>query len=114
MSMSAAELLAGDSFENETFEGIELEAADLSGKEFVDCKFRHCKLALSRWKRARLEDCVLEGCDLTRIVPMQLGMRGVELSRCKMLGIDWSQLSEFPVMRFEECNLSYCSFVSIS
>ena len=114
MSVAAAQLLAGSSFENEVFSGLDLEAADLSHKEFVDCRFTNVKLQTSRWKRAVLEDCVFEGCDLTRIVPAQLGLRGVKYQRCKMLGIDWSGLGEFPVVSFVECNLSYCSFLSIS
>lgn len=114
MSITAEQLRAGDSFENETFNGLDLTGADLGNKELFACTFTNVKLPQSRWQRARLEDCVFDGCDLTRIAPAQLSLRGVELVRCKMLGIDWSELAEFPVMSFLECNLSYCSFVSLS
>src|SRR5205814_6996891 len=55
--------------EDQTFDGLDLPQADLSGKEFSRCTFRQLKLQESRWKGARLEDCVFEDCDLTRMDP---------------------------------------------
>ena len=59
---TAEQLLAGESFDDETFVGLDLAQANLGDKLFAGCTFRNVKLAESRWRRARLEDCVLEGC----------------------------------------------------
>src|SRR5204863_210792 len=76
-----------------TFSDLALEAADLSEKEFQRCLFRRCKLPESRWVRARLEDCVFEECDLTRVAPQQLGLRGVTFKGTKLMGVDWTELA---------------------
>ncbi len=93
--------------------GIDLTGADLGGKVFANCTFRDLKLAESRWERARLEDCVLDGCDLTRLAPAGLVLRGVRFQRCKMMGLDWSALGAFPDLAFADCNLDYCSFIGL-
>ncbi|HEX7479225.1 MAG TPA: pentapeptide repeat-containing protein [Polyangiales bacterium] len=114
MSATIEQLLTGQSFEQETWDGLDLGSADLSKKEFVDCTFRSLKLAQCRWNAVRLEDCVFEDCDLTRLSPVQLTLRGVEFRRCKLLGFDWSKVSEHPDMSFVDCNLSYATFVSLT
>jgi uncharacterized protein YjbI with pentapeptide repeats len=106
-------LLTRDAFEDETLDALDLTAADLGGKVFTSCTFRSCRLGESRWDGARLEDCVFDGCDLTGLVPTGLALRGVEFGRCKMMGIDWTNVGTFPDFSFADCNLSYCSFVSL-
>ena len=110
---TAEQLLQGESFEDETFVGLDLARADLGDKLFTGCTFRNVKLAESRWRRARLEDCVLEACDLTRLAPAEMALRGVQFSRCKMMGIDWTGVGEFPDLGFADCNLDYCSFTAL-
>ena len=110
---TADTLRANDSFEDETFDALDLGGRDLGGKVFADCSFRNCRLGESRWDGARLEDCVFDGCDLTGLVPIGLGLRGVEFRRCKMMGIDWTNVGAFPDVSFADCNLGYCSFVSL-
>jgi uncharacterized protein YjbI with pentapeptide repeats len=113
MVTTPEQLLKGESFDDETFVGFELAGADLSDKLFAGCTFRNVKLSESRWGRARLEDCVLEGCDLTRLAPAELALRGVRFNRCKMMGIDWTGVGEYPDLGFADCNLDYCSFTSL-
>jgi fluoroquinolone resistance protein len=110
---TAEELASGESFDELTFTGLALAEADLGGKSFSSCTFRNLKLSQSRWREARLEDCVFESCDLTRLVPAGLALRGVRFERCKMMGIDWSDLGAYPDLAFSDCNLDYGSFVSL-
>jgi fluoroquinolone resistance protein len=114
MTESTARLLAQASFEDELFEGVDAQEALLQDKEFCRCTFRHAKLQLTRWARTRLEDCVFEACDLTRANPAQLGLRAVEFVRCKLMGIDWSRVGDYPDVTFVECNLRYSSFVEVA
>ena len=113
MTRTAAELRDGESFDDETFVGLELANADLGDKLFANCTFRNLKLPESRWARARLEDCVFEACDLTRLAPAGMAMRGVRFERCKMMGVDWTDLGAYPDVAFVDCILDYCSFVSL-
>jgi uncharacterized protein YjbI with pentapeptide repeats len=106
-------LRAGDSFDDETFEGLGIGATDLGGKVFGNSSFRNCRLGGSRWEGARLEDCVFDGCDLTGFLPAGLALRGVQFRRCKVMGVDWTNVGAFPDFGFTDCNLSYCSFVSL-
>jgi uncharacterized protein YjbI with pentapeptide repeats len=108
--VSADRLLASDSFQDETFADLELEAADLSGKEFYRCTFRGVKLRQSRWEGARLEECVFEDCDLSRLRPAPRTLTGVTFRRTKLMGIEWAKLRN-PSITFEECDLRYAAFV---
>ncbi len=112
-ALTADQLLAGASFEEATFTGLDLTEADLGGKVLSGCTLRNLKLAQSRWRESRLEDCVLEGCDLTRLLPAGLALRGVRFERCKMMGIDWSDLGAYPDLAFADCNLDYCTFIGL-
>jgi fluoroquinolone resistance protein len=100
-SPTAEDLASGESFDEATFTGLALPeaGADLGGKSFSRCTFRNLKLPQSRWQGARLEDCAFDACDLTRLVPAGLALRGVRFERCKMMGIDWSDLGAIPTWR---------------
>jgi fluoroquinolone resistance protein len=103
-------LLSEASFEDQVFSGIDLPAAALDGKEFYRCTFRGAKLQQSRWTRSLLEDCTFDTCDLSGALPNQLALRKVAFRQCKLIGIDWSKLGNYPDVSFAECNLRYASF----
>jgi len=109
----ADRLRAEESFDDQVFDALDVAGGDLGHKVFANCTFRSCRLSETRWEGARLEDCTFEGCDLTGLVPAGLALRGVAFRACKMLGVDWTNLGAFPDFRFADCNLSYCSFVSM-
>jgi uncharacterized protein YjbI with pentapeptide repeats len=112
--MTAAELLAQDTFEGETFVGLDLQHAALAEKEFFRCTFENCLLQESRWKRSRLEACVLRGCDLTRAAFPETGLRGVRFEKSKLMGIDFTPVSSNPELSFEDCDLRYASFSELN
>ncbi|MCP3103395.1 pentapeptide repeat-containing protein [Myxococcus sp. K15C18031901] len=103
-----------EAFENETFSDLLLDGADLGGKEFYRCTFRNVQLQSSRWKESQLEDCVFEGCNLTRSNVLALRLRGARFEGSKLMGIDWTGVASNPEMHFEECGLQYDSFVGFS
>lgn len=114
MTTTAQYLLSNDSFDGDRFKALDLSEKNLTGKDMVNCTFSGLKLQGSQWGNSRLEDCVFEDCDLTRINPAKLRLRGVEFRRCKLLGVDWSDLGERPEVSFLECNMGYCLFLSVS
>lgn len=106
-------LVADELFEDETFEKLDLNRVDLSGKEFHRCTFRGCKLQESVWAASRLEDCAFVGCDLTRLRPGRLLLRGVEFKDSKLMGIDLTGLGAMPSVGFTDCSMRYVAFVSL-
>ncbi|WP_437677691.1 pentapeptide repeat-containing protein [Sorangium sp. So ce131] len=106
-------LESNDSFADVTFSDLSMEAADLSGKDFERCTFRRCKLPDSSWAKARLEDCVFEGCDLSQMLPEQLALRGVAFKDTRLWSVDWSVVGTFPSVEFERCDLRYSSFLKL-
>jgi uncharacterized protein YjbI with pentapeptide repeats len=114
--MSASNPFAGESFTDTTFTEVTLEPGDLDtlvGKEFQRCIFRRCKLAGSRWRETKLEDCRFESCDLTRILPAGMALRGVVFAGCKLMGVDFTDVGRLPDFAFEDCDLRYASFVKL-
>jgi uncharacterized protein YjbI with pentapeptide repeats len=107
-------LLAADELEGETFDGLVLESADLGGKTLTGCTFRRCKLGESTWSKSRLEDCVFDACDLTRLLPAGLALRGVEMRASKLMGVDFSRVGTLPLVSFEDCDLRYAAFVGLT
>jgi len=100
------------SFDEEVFADLYLDGADLSDRELYRCVFRNSKLGQTRWLRSRLEDCVFEGCDLVRMVPQMLALRDVAFKGCRLMGVDFANVAQFPIVSFEDCNLKYASFAS--
>ncbi|WP_342374820.1 pentapeptide repeat-containing protein [Myxococcus stipitatus] len=101
-------------FANETFEGVDLQGLELRDKEFYRCTFESCQLQESRWQRTVFEACVVRGSNVTRARFLSTGLREVRFEGSKLMGIDWSDLSSNPELSFQECGLSYCSFVGLS
>jgi uncharacterized protein YjbI with pentapeptide repeats len=102
--------LSDASFEAQVFTQVDVPAAVLDGKEFYRCTFRGAKLQQSRWSRSLLEDCSFDTCDLSGALLNQLALRKVEFRQCKLIGIDWSKLGNYPEVSFVECNLRYAAF----
>ena len=96
-----------------TFEDLDLLAVDFTGKEFERCTFRRCKLPESRWIRARLEDCVFETCDLSRMMPRTMELHGVTFQDTRLSGVEFVELGLLPIVTFNGCDLRYASFTNL-
>lgn len=101
-------------FEDEIFDGLELPNLDLSEKEFVRCTFKKMVLPESIWKVTRLNECVFDACDLTRMRPARIAAHSVAFLNCRMMGIDWSDVRFESTITFDGCNLQYASFVNVN
>lgn len=113
--MSSLEaLLQASEIERETFTAFDAQRADLGGKELYRCTFRNVNFHEASWRRARLEECVFEDCDLTRMQVAQVSFLGVTFRRSKLLGVDFSEASSNPTFTFEACNLEYAAFQKVN
>lgn len=107
-------LRSGEVYEDQEFAPLEWPKAELSRREFLRCRFTKMVLAESDWSGARLDDCVFDGCDLSRARFSQLALRGVAFTNCRITGVDWSDIRPTPTVSFDGCNLQYSSFVKIN
>jgi fluoroquinolone resistance protein len=76
--------------------------------------FKSIALLESDWTDARLDDCLFDGCDLTRMRPSRMAARGVAFVNCRLMGVDWTGLRPNPTLSFERCSLQYGSFVTVN
>lgn len=110
----ARRLQGESSFTGETFTGVTLSGADLGRKEFTDCVFDNCKLQETDWRGSRLDECKFMGGDLTRLRPRGMRAHAVTFVGCKLMGVEWTDLGQFPQLAFRECVLDFASFVGLS
>ncbi len=107
------DLLHRDGGEALVFTGLDLQGHELAARELTSCTFRNCKLQETRWPASRLEDCRFERCDLTRMQPRGLRAHDLQFVDCKLMGVDWSELGQFPRLAFTDCVLDFASFVGL-
>jgi uncharacterized protein YjbI with pentapeptide repeats len=114
--MTLDQLAAQRNFEDAELAGVSADADPgiFTGREFARCTFRKIQLHSSSWRGTKLEECVFEGCDLSRANPTRLALRDVTFRDCKLMGVDWSGLESYPSVSFERCNLSYASFARLA
>lgn len=106
-------LLAEDSFDGLVFTGLDLQGLEIGKREFVGCTFRDCKAQESRWRGARLDGCRFERCDLTRMQPNGMRAHEVDYRESKLMGVEWTDLGQFPQLAFHDCVLDFASFVGL-
>lgn len=98
---------------DETFEGMDVKGERLSGKTFDGCAFRDCNLSGADLQSTRFLGCHFERCDLSNVRVRGATLREIVAKDCKMLGIDFTAAAQFVSPKFENCVLSYASFVQM-
>jgi fluoroquinolone resistance protein len=99
-----------DSFEDEAFADLDLSRVDVTNKEFLRCTFTNVQLPDADLSGARLDECLFNSCDLSRARATNLAARGVAFVRCRLMGLDFSELRPTPSLVFEHCTLQYATF----
>ena len=107
-------IIADDSFEDLVITGLDLRGEDLGRKEFTGCRFVDCKLQETQWRGSRLEDVSFERCDLTRMQPRGMLAHDVAFKDSKLMGVEWTELGQFPRLSFHTCVLEFASFVELA
>jgi uncharacterized protein YjbI with pentapeptide repeats len=69
-----------DSFEDEAFADLDLSRADLANREFLRCTFTNVQLPDADLRGARFDDCLFNGCDLSRARAADLARKLVEVN----------------------------------
>jgi len=79
-------------FDSCSFQGCDFSGAELSDCDFISCRFENCNFSMTK----------LNGS----------GMKDVNFSECKLMGINFDHCSDFLfTVGFQKCVLDYSSFV---
>jgi fluoroquinolone resistance protein len=99
-------LQEGMKFENTDFSG-----QDLFDKEYVKCEFINCNFSKSNLRSTDFIDCSFRLCDFSLAVMDNTGLKNVQFSSCKLMGINFSATSNFLfAVGFADSTLDYSSF----
>jgi fluoroquinolone resistance protein len=111
MAKTTGKISDAEELEGLVFSEGDLDAVDLRGKYFRDCRFENLRLTEVVLTDCTFEDCVFESCDLTMANVRATAFHGVVFLRCKLMGIDWSDVRGLIfTVSFEGCNLTHATF----
>ncbi len=96
------------------FKDLDGGGARVMDREFYRCTFNTVKLAEAHLERCIFEQCAFNDCDLTRCALKGVSLRGVTFTRCKLLGVDFSRISDNPDVTFDTCILRYAAFAGLN
>jgi len=99
--------------ENIEFTGIQV-IKDIKSKSFYNCTFTNCDFTESDFSFSLLSDCVFEDSNLSLIKLAETKLHNVQFNRCKILGVDFTQISKLIFkMDFQESQITKCTFSSL-
>jgi uncharacterized protein YjbI with pentapeptide repeats len=97
------------SYDEQVFDGI-VCTRNIKNISFVDCVFNGCKFQQIQWQSCLFEDCEFINCDLSLNSFVSVGLRDTKFKECKLLGINWSDLSKPVLTEFDSCIMDQCIF----
>jgi len=99
--------------ENDYFEDkdIDLSLFDhLEDREFINCNFDVFSHSEISFKNTKFIDCCFRKCDLSNTKMVGAVFRDTVFDHCKLLGINWSQVSAADDLKFSNSILDFCVF----
>lgn len=97
----------------EEFEGVEFSESLLTHIEFDGCLFKNCTFRAAEFKSCKFTECRFEGCDLSLMKVNDSIFNDVVFENSKVMGVDFSHLSEPVEIHFKECNVNMSSFYNL-
>lgn len=98
-------------YEDKKFADLDLAGAGLADREYIACEFSGCDLSKADLTGTIFSDCIFYGCNLSLAKTANTGLKTVQFTESKLVGIDFSQCGEFLFDAvFNDCNLDYSSF----
>jgi fluoroquinolone resistance protein len=107
-----AELTEEDFYE-QSFDRLDFRGATLEEKQFESCAFRGCNFSGTSFQRCRFFECIFEQCDLSNLKLRDSNLRRIRFTACKLMGINWTNVASLMHPSFEDCVLSYGSFLGL-
>lgn len=105
------ENLDGQVLENRQFVDLDFTGELISKSEFNKCNFEKCNFSGAILKNVIFIDCKFKVCNLSNTKVNNSGWRGVEFSRCKIIGVSWRDINKLLLSwHFVDCLIEYCDF----
>lgn len=104
--------------QEKNFENIEFTEIhgikDISLKTFFNCKFTDCDFTESNFSNSLFADCIFKTSNLSLIKLTDSKLQNVYFDDCKILGVDFTQISKFIVkLGFRNSQISNCNFSTL-
>ena len=104
--------MAESYFDQESFAKVDFTTKNINGNEFTNCTFVNCDFSGLTLTRVEFSDCIFDTCNLSSTVLNQVKLDNGQFRKCKMLGINFSQCSDFLFsVGFSDCILDYSIFI---
>ena len=98
-------------YDDMTFKGINFSNKTPETKEFDGCSFVNCNFSGSNFTGINFIDCRFENCNLSLIKLAGTGLKNVEFSGSKIIGVDFSVATDLLLsVKFEKCSLEFSHF----
>ncbi len=98
-------------FENEKFGPDKAEDLySLNQAEFFDCQFESMDFTALNLASFRFIDCTFSKCNFSNALLRGVNLRSPVFKECKLLGLNWTELTTFIAPYFENVQLDYSVF----
>jgi uncharacterized protein YjbI with pentapeptide repeats len=85
----------------------------LEDAEYEDCSFSKLALNDRKLSRCRYFDCVFRDCDFTLSRLVDCAFVRSKFERCRLTGINWSEVEKLERVSFAESQLNDTTFISV-
>lgn len=99
-----------NAYEEEIFSKLQLLGKATEGVTFEECTFDACRLQESMFTKCRFIDCTFKGCMLSAVKVTGCAFQECAFTDCKIIGVDWSRVTELRGAVFTRCEMGQCNF----
>ena len=108
-----------DEFIDQTFKRVTFRSKVIEHKTFDHCTFTHCSFSETHFDYCTFRDCTFTDCDLRLIHVQGSRFSQVTFEKCEVTYVNWtegswSKTGMLNLIRFNECNVSYCTFIGLT
>ena len=107
-----------EEYYNATIEEVDLQKTTIKKRRFEECIFNNCAFDESVFMDCVIRDCVFKNCSMSLLKVNGSSFSRVTFCKCKMQGINWTEAAWQKIslgcpLSFEDCTISYSTFVSL-
>lgn len=103
----------GEDYVEQAFAGLTWTQEVVTAVTFEECTFTDCNFSETQFKRCTFRDCRFNDCDLTLLDVDYSAFQRTEFEACKLIGVNWAKAGRIQRIAFENCNLSYNTFMEL-
>ncbi len=97
--------------EDQAYVNVTYSGQKLVQTEFDGCSFLNCDFSEADFSESDFVDCKFENCNFAATKFVGTGMKSVQFTECKLIGINFDSCSDFLFsVNFRKCILDYSSF----